>query len=377
MISGGHIPPDICSVDKFKKTFLSELNTGIIILDRSLKVVSINPSALSFLDTSEMLSIGNKIDQVFYEEPDNLKSFEGSLKEHRGFTKTDALLHLKKGKKVLCNYSIHPISEGSQDGLLIEITNKEASSELIERYRMQSNQQISQDFVRGMAHEIKNPLSGIRGSAQLLSNKLKNVQQKEYTDIIIKQTDRLTALVDSILGPNQKPDFKWQNIHYPIENVLNLIAKESTYKKIKILKDFDPSIPELFIDSYLIENSILNLVKNARDALIESDTASPKIEIITRISHGEIIEKNRIATTCKISVVDNGPGIAEDIKDSIFFPMITGKDKGTGLGLSITQGIISQHKGNIHFDSRPNKTEFFINIPIITAEEEVIRTANG
>ena len=377
MISGGHIPPDICSVDKFKKTFLSELNTGIIILDRSLKVVSINPSALSFLDTSEMLSIGNKIDQVFYEEPDNLKSFEGSLKEHRGFTKTDALLHLKKGKKVLCNYSIHPISEGSQDGLLIEITNKEASSELIERYRMQSNQQISQDFVRGMAHEIKNPLSGIRGSAQLLSNKLKNVQQKEYTDIIIKQTDRLTALVDSILGPNQKPDFKWQNIHYPIENVLSLIEKESTYKKFKILKDFDPSIPELFIDSYLIENSILNLVKNARDALIESDTASPKIEIITRISHGEIIEKNRIATTCKISVVDNGPGISEDIKDSIFFPMITGKDKGTGLGLSITQGIISQHKGNIHFDSRPNKTEFFINIPIITAEEEVIRTANG
>lgn len=377
MISGGHIPPDICSVDKFKKTFLSELNTGIIILDRSLKVVSINPSALSFLDTSEMLSIGNKIDQIFYEEPDNLKSFEGSLKEHRGFTKTDALLHLKKGKKVLCNYSIHPISEGSQDGLLIEITNKEASSELIERYRMQSNQQISQDFVRGMAHEIKNPLSGIRGSAQLLSNKLKNVQQKEYTDIIIKQTDRLTALVDSILGPNQKPDFKWQNIHYPIENVLSLIKKESTYKKFKILKDFDPSIPELFIDSYLIENSILNLVKNARDALIESDTASPKIEIITRISHGEIIEKNRTATTCKISVVDNGPGISEDIKDSIFFPMITGKDKGTGLGLSITQGIISQHKGNIHFDSRPNKTEFFINIPIITAEEEVIRTANG
>ena len=377
MISGGHIPPDICSVDKFKKTFLSELNTGIIILDSSLKVVSINPSALSFLETSEMLSIGSKIDQVFYEEPDNLKSFEGSLKEHRGFTKTDALLHLKKGKKVLCNYSIHPISEGSKDGLLIEITNKEASSELIERYRMQSNQQISQDFVRGMAHEIKNPLSGIRGSAQLLSNKLKNVQQKEYTDIIIKQTDRLTALVDSILGPNQKPDFKWQNIHYPIENVLSLIEKESTYKKFKILKDFDPSIPELFIDSYLIENSILNLVKNARDALIESDTASPKIEIITRISHGEIIEKNRTATTCKISVVDNGPGISEDIKDSIFFPMITGKDKGTGLGLSITQGIISQHQGNIHFDSRPNKTEFFINIPIITAREEVIRTANG
>jgi len=364
-------------VKTLRDSYLAELNTGIIILDNSLRVVSINSSALSILDTSEMSAVGNKIDQIFYEEPDSFKRFSSSLSEHRGFTKTDALLHLKQGRKALCDYSVHPISEESQEGLLIEIINKETTSELIERYRMQSNQQISQDFVRGMAHEIKNPLSGIRGSAQLLSNKLKDVQQKEYTDIIIKQTDRLTALVDSILGPNQKPDFKWQNIHYPIENVMSLIEKESTYKKIKILKNFDPSIPELFIDSYLIENSILNLVKNARDALIESNTTSPKIEIRTRISHGEIIEKNKIATVCKISIIDNGPGISEEIRDSIFFPMITGKDKGTGLGLSITQGIISQHKGNIHFDSTPDKTEFFINIPIITTDEEIIRTANG
>ena len=364
-------------MDTFDNTYLSELNTGIIIVDNSLNVISVNASALSFLDTSEMIAVGTKIDQLFYEEPDSLKSFQDSLKEHRGFTKTDALLHLKKGKKVLCNYSVHPISGESEEGLLIEIIDKEASSELIERYRMQSNQQISQDFVRGMAHEIKNPLSGIRGSAQLLSNKLKELQLKEYTDIIIKQTDRLTALVDSILGPNQKPDFKWQNIHYPIENVINLIEKESTYNKIKVIKDFDPSIPDLFIDSYLIENSILNLVKNARDALIESDITSPKIEIITRVSHGEIIEKNKTATVCKISIIDNGPGISEEIKDSIFFPMITGKDKGTGLGLSITQGIISQHKGNIHYNSRPNKTEFFINIPIMTSDEEVRKIANG
>ena len=364
-------------MDTFDNTYLSELNTGILIVDNSLNVISINASALSFLDTSEISAVGTKIDQIFYEEPDSLINFKDSLKEHRGFTKTDALLHLKKGKKVLCNYSVHPISGKSKEGLLIEIIDKEASSELIERYRMQSNQQISQDFVRGMAHEIKNPLSGIRGSAQLLSNKLKEIQLKEYTDIIIKQTDRLTALVDSILGPNQKPDFKWQNIHYPIENVINLIEKESTYKKIKVFKDFDPSIPELFIDSYLIENSILNLVKNARDALIESDTTAPKIEIITRVSHGEIIEKNKTATACKISIIDNGPGISEEIKDSIFFPMITGKDKGTGLGLSITQGIISQHKGNIHYNSRPNKTEFYINIPIITSEEEVKKIANG
>tara|TARA_Y100001970_G_scaffold288855_1_gene417355 strand:+ start:36183 stop:37277 length:1095 start_codon:yes stop_codon:yes gene_type:complete len=364
-------------LNKIDLTFLSELNTGIIVLDKLLKVTHINSSALSFLDSSKIWVIGKKVDELFYEEPDNLKSFETALKEHRGLTKTDALLHLKNGKAVLCNYSIHPLTKDLGEGLLIEIINKEISSELIERYRMQSNQQISQDFVRGMAHEIKNPLSGIRGSAQLLSKKLSNIEQREYTDIIIKQTDRLTALVDSILGPNKKPDFQWQNIHYPIENVLNLIEKEEGYKKIKILKDFDPSIPQLFIDSYLIENSILNLIKNARDAINESEIASPKIEVLTRISHGEILETNQSTTVCKISVIDNGPGISDEIKDSIFFPMITGKDKGTGLGLSITQGIISQHKGTINFNSEPNKTEFFISLPIISSGEEVLKKANG
>ena len=120
-------------MDTFNNTYLSELNTGIIILDHSLKVISINSSALSFLDTSEMSAIGSKVYELFYEEADNLKNFKNSLKEHRGFTKIDALLHLKKGKKVLCDYSIHPILEDSQEGLLVEIINKEDSSELIER----------------------------------------------------------------------------------------------------------------------------------------------------------------------------------------------------------------------------------------------------
>ena len=359
------------------KSLLLELNTGIVILDTSLRVKFINPSALSILDTSEKASLGQKIDQLFFEEPESLDSFQDSINEKRSFTKTDAILNLKRGNKVLCTYIVHPFNNYEENGLLLEIINKEASSELIERYRMRTNQQISQDFVRGLAHEIKNPLSGIRGSAQLLRNKLKELNLREYTDIIIKQTDRLTSLVDNILGPNKKPDFQLQNIHYPIENVLKLVENESDYDSIKITKDFDPSIPDLYIDSYLIENSILNLTKNAKDALINSSTPSPQISIVTRISHGEIIDGERNTTVCKISVIDNGPGISEEIKDSIFFPMITGKDKGSGLGLSITQGIVSQHKGNIHFSSEPSRTEFFINIPINSKKELDLKIANG
>ena len=359
------------------QSLLSELNTGIVILDTSLRVKFINSSALTILDTTEKTSIGQKIDQLFFEEPEGLDGFQESIEQKRSFTKTDAILNLKRGTKVLCTYIVHPFSENEDTGLLLEIINKEASSELIERYRMRANQQISQDFVRGLAHEIKNPLSGIRGSAQLLRNKLDKEELKEYTDIVIKQTDRLTSLVDNILGPNKKPDFKFQNIHYPIENVLNLIDNEAGYENIKINKDFDPSIPNLLIDSYLIENSILNLVKNARDVLVDSNTSAPEISIVTRVSHGEIIDGERNSTVCKISVIDNGPGIQDEIKDSIFFPMITGKDKGTGLGLSITQSIISQHKGNIHFSSEPNRTEFFINIPINADKDLDLKTVNG
>ena len=315
-------------MSNFNQTLLSELNTGIIILDNSLRIKFINSSALTILDTTEKTSLGQKIDQLFFEVPESVDAFIESIEQKRSFTKTDAVLNLKRGHKVLCTYIVHP-------------------------------------------------LSGIRGSAQLLSNKLNNQELREYTDIVIKQTDRLTSLVDNILGPNKKPDFQYQNIHYPIENVLSLIDKESGYRKIKITKDFDPSIPELYIDSYLIENSILNLTKNARDALLESETSSPEINIVTRISHGEIIDGEKNSTVCKISVIDNGPGIKEEIKDSIFFPMITGKEKGTGLGLSITQGIISQHKGNIHFNSKPSRTEFFINIPINANKDLDLKIVNG
>ena len=153
------------------------------------------------------------------------RAFEDSINEKRSFTKTDAILNLKKGNKVLCTYVVHPLNTLEENGLLLEIVNKEASSELIERYRMRTNQQISQDFVRGLAHEIKNPLSGIRGSAQLLRNKLKEFDLKEYTDIIIKQTDRLTSLVDNILGPNKSLTSNFKIFITPSKMFLSLLIK--------------------------------------------------------------------------------------------------------------------------------------------------------
>lgn len=358
----------------------TELTTGILVLDSSLSIKLINTSAESFLDSSLKSTVRKKITDLFHEEPDSLKDFEYCLEKNRDFKKIDAILHLRKGGRLLCDYTLRPFSnEDFKNCLIMEIVGKENASEIKERHRMKTNQEISSEFIRNMAHEIKNPLSGIRGSAQLLNNKLPDQNLREYTNIIIKQTDRLTALVDNILGPNKKPSFKVQNIHHPIENVMELEKNEIKDVEIKYEKDFDPSIPNLLIDSYLIENSVLNLIKNARESLSNSETLSPKIKVKTRVVHQEYIDESKFTTACKISISDNGPGIPEDIKDSIFFPMISGKEQGSGLGLSITQGIVSQHNGALQFKSEPGDTEFSIIIPISTNinTNEGLKEAHG
>jgi|TARA_B110000438_G_C15820300_1_gene654055 two-component system nitrogen regulation sensor histidine kinase GlnL len=346
-------------------SLFSELTTGIIVLDTFLSVKAINVAGENLLDTSSRSAIDKNISEVFYEEPEGLDTFKNCLKNNNNFTKIDAELFLKRGGKLRCDYTIHPFSnEEIKSGLLLEFANKENSSEIKESHRMLTNQKITAEFIRNMAHEIKNPLSGIRGSAQLLNNKLPDTGLREYTEIIIKQTDRLTNLVDNILGPNKKPSFNFQNVHHPIESVMELEKNVMKKTGIAFEKDFDPSIPDLYIDSYLIENSMLNLIKNSRESLCNAKILSPKISIKTRIIHHEYIGKSRHKSACKITVSDNGPGIKEEIKDSIFFPMISGKEDGSGLGLSITQGIISQHKGVLRVESNAKITEFSIVIPI-------------
>jgi len=367
------------TLNLLENSLFSELTTGIVVLDSFLSVQAMNASAENFLDTSSRSALNKNISDIFFEEPDGLLAFRNCLKNKNNYTKIDAELFLKRGERFKCDYTVHPFTNKEiANGLILELINRENSTDIKESHRMQTNQQITAEFIRNMAHEIKNPLSGIRGSAQLLDNKLKDANLHEYTDIIIKQTDRLSALVDNILGPNKKPSFVLQNIHYPIENVMELESSEMKKLGIIFEKDFDPSIPDLLIDSYLIENSILNLIKNSKESLLNSETLSSKIVVKTRVLHHEYIGKSRHKSVCKISVSDNGPGIKEDIKDSIFFPMISGKENGSGLGLSITQGIVSQHKGALRVESNSELTEFAIVIPIlIKLESKKTQQVNG
>ena len=366
-------------MEKSIRNYLDELNTAVLLLDNSLKIKYLNSSAQSILDTSLKASKNKDLKELFFEELEDFDSFLSSLKNKRDFTKVDALLFIKGGKKLLCDYHIKSFSDKSiGEGFIFEIINRDYSHEIRERLRSQTNQEVTSAFVKGLAHEIKNPLSGIRGAAQLLSQKLPQEHLNEYTDIIINQTDRLTSLVNNILGPNKKPSFELQNIHAPLENVLDLLQQDLSESGIDLIKDYDPSIPEISIDIYLLEQSVLNLVKNAKESLEEGEVFSPEIRIVTRVLRQEFLGQTKHKTVCSISVTDNGPGIPKDLKDSIFFPMISSKATGSGLGLSITQGIISQHNGIIKCESEPGKTEFSILIPIKhQVHDQELRRANA
>ena len=246
----------------------------------------------------------------------------------------------------------------------MEIINKDYSHEVRESLRSQANQEVTSAFIKGLAHEIKNPLSGIRGAAQLLSQKLPKEHLGEYTEMIINQTDRLSSLVDDILGPNRKPAFEMQNIHGPLENVITLLKQNLSENGINLLKDYDPSIPEIYIDIYLLEQSILNLVNNARDSLIEGEVLSPEIKIITRVLHQELLGETQHRTVCKISVIDNGQGIPNEIKDDIFDPFVTTKVKGSGLGLSLVSKIMADHGGIVEYSRWESKTIFTLLLPV-------------
>ena len=222
----------------------------------------------------------------------------------------------------------------------------------------QQQWESARDLIKGLAHEIKNPLGGLRGAAQLLNKEL-TTEQQEYTQMIIEQADRLTNLVDRLLGPNQLPKLATQNIHIVLEKVFHLVGFNNP-NNIQILKDYDPSIPDISFDEDKLQQAVLNIVNNAMQVLSKGKTVILK----TRAASNKTINGKRIKLAAQISIIDNGPGIPEKIQSTLFYPMVSGSANGTGLGLSISQTLINQHNGKLSCISQPGYTEFIIVLPI-------------
>ena len=248
---------------------------------------------------------------------------------------------------------------GDDRYLLVEMTDVTRRSRISRENALIVQHGAGRQMLRQLAHEIKNPLGGLRGAAQLLARQLPDENLREYTSVIISEADRLAALVDTLLGPGGPPDKRPVNVHELLEYVLKLVEPGEA-RGLRIRRDYDPGLPLIDLDRDQMVQAFLNLVRNAATALDGQGEIVVRSRATTNFTIGEV----RHRAIASIEIEDDGPGIPPELKESVFFPLVTGRPDGTGLGLPVAQDLVSRHGGLIEFESRPGKTVFCVRIPL-------------
>ena len=248
---------------------------------------------------------------------------------------------------------------GRPGGFLIEIADVTQHQRIVRENALLTQLGGSRAMVRQLAHEIKNPLGGLRGAAQLLERELKDRSLHEYTSVIISEADRLAALVDALLGPGQPPRKEPVNIHEIVQHVGHLLAGEAP-ASVLIERDYDPSLPRLRLDRNQLIQALLNLGRNAVQAVGQNG----RIVLRTRALTNASIGSRRHRVVASVQVEDDGPGVPTELKDTVFYPLVTGRSGGSGLGLAVAQDLVGRHEGLIEFESRPGRTVFTILLPL-------------
>lgn len=350
------------AIDNHFKSIFDHLNVSLVVIDKEFKILYLNPSAEMLLAASSSTALNKPFLSYFRDDGTPKEVVIQAAKRQTQFTKRRAQWILHNGQKQVVDYSVTPLPD--DDGLIIEIMSLERLLRISREESLASAQETTRNLVRSLAHEIKNPLGGIRGAAQLLARELPDPQQEEFTQIIIEEADRLRNLVDRMLGPRQLPKFERQNIHELLEHVAKVIIAECG-DQITFVRDYDPSIPEFVGDRELMIQALLNILRNSMQALLESNfERDNKIILRTRIQRQFTINRKYHHLVFRIDIEDNGPGIPANLLSDIFYPMITGRAEGTGMGLAISQNLIQQHQGLIECESQPGQTIFSIYIPL-------------
>jgi two-component system nitrogen regulation sensor histidine kinase GlnL len=342
------------------KRILDHLNSAILLFDQDLNLAYINTSGEVLLADSANQLLGMNARELFKtSDPALLANLKLSLTMAEPLL--DRALTLNRiGQSVTITFSATPIvNDDDQPEVLVELLQVDNHLRISKEEQLLSQQNTARLLVRGLAHEIKNPLGGLRGAAQLLDLELIDPDLKEYTGIIIAESDRLQGLMDKMLGPNKLPNKKLLNIHEVLERVRQLVEAEAS-GNIQILCDYDPSIPDLKADKDQLIQAVLNIVRNA----VQAVDGTGMIKLNTRIKRNVTIGRKNHKLAVKIDITDNGPGIDAEMMNQIFYPMITGRPEGTGLGLSIAHSLISQHNGLIECKSEPGITTFSILLPL-------------
>ncbi len=346
------------------KQLLDNLKTAVVLLDSSFHITDINHAGESMLDVSSQQVKGLPLSEYIHESTKAQEKMLNAISDHVQYTKRKARWRLHTGQRITVDYTVTPLLES--DHILLEIQPLDRLLRISREETLLASQETTKNLIRGLAHEVKNPLGGIRGAAQLLDRELETAELKEYTHIIIAEADRLRNLVDRMIGPRQPLELKPTNIHEVLERVIS-VMKAEVGDKILLKREYDPSIPEIPGDPEMLIQALLNIVRNAMQALLEKALIeAPCITLSSRINRQFTIGRTHHALVANISITDNGPGIPQHIVEDIFYPMISGRAEGTGLGLSISQQLITQHRGLIECSSEPGNTVFSIYIPLDT-----------
>lgn len=338
---------------------LELLDSAVVILDRDLRIAYLNPSAESLFEFSSRSVHGLTLEEAF---PNGGRSLMRAASHARhnntSFTEHDLPLLSASFVELHLSCSATPL-ESDNAALLIEFRPIDQQIRIANEERILVQQQANRELIRNLAHEIKNPLGGIRGAAQLLERELVRRELTEYTQVIIQEAERLQSLIDRLLTPHRIPQVSEVNIHEVLERVRSVLLAE-TPSGLKIRRDYDTSLPPLTGDKEQLIQVTLNIARNAVQAM----HGQGEIIFRTRVARQVTLARKRHRLALQLQIIDNGPGIPDAIRDNIFYPLVSGRPDGTGLGLTLAQSYIHQHHGTIDFDSRPGYTSFNILLPL-------------
>jgi two-component system nitrogen regulation sensor histidine kinase GlnL len=366
------------------KRLLDSLNTAVLLLDRDLVVRFVNPAAEILLSLSASRLLGEPLPGCFLAAQDVREAMHAAVHSGHPFSKREAELHVTPFYQVTVDYTVSPLTEPGQPlQLLMELQQIDRFQRISREEALIASHNATRALVRGVAHEIKNPLGGIRGAAQLLERALPACTKdgddlREYTRVIIDEADRLRSLADRMLGPRNLPQLRPVNVLETLERVRNIVRAEIN-DRIQIQRDYDPSIPDIDADQDQLIQVLLNIVRNAAQAITEDENRSTRGRILlrTRAMRQVTIGAVRHRVVCRIDIEDDGPGIPRELLDRIFYPMVSGRANGTGLGLSIAQSIINQHHGLIECDSVPGRTQFTLLLPFEQPAQPPVNGQHG
>ena len=340
----------------------------MVIVDSSLLIHTLNPAAENLLGISQARARHQSLLQLLGDDDEMRDILMRVLSTGSAYANEMRLprTEIHSGERLIdCRVSMLQ-RPGCNDALLVEMADVTRRSRISRENALLIQHGAGRQMIRQLAHEIKNPLGGLRGAAQLLERQLDSAELKEYTEVIISEADRLAALVDTLLGPGGPPNKQPVNIHELLEYVMRLVEPELG-AHIRTRRDYDPGLPDIELDRDQMVQAFLNLVQNAITALDGQGRITLRSRALMNFTIGDV----RYPVVASIEIEDDGPGIPPELQDSVFYPLVTSRPDGTGLGLPAAQELISRHGGLIEFESRPGKTIFQVRIPLETGEAKV------